>query len=530
MRKRSAGIGTVLMSLTFAISLHATTGVKCGAALGTKFNLELAANAVPQELEAVDFIPNGVGLNEDLVVAGAYDIRGITTGANWDGSVSGYYVSRSTTSNCVPQFEGGLPPITSGGNTFTSLGGVTVAADPLRHAFFLADQRLSGSSAVGLFRASEETLLNTTLCPNGTHTVAQATSCWTVTPPVVVGSPDDFPSLAVDERATGAGTGAGDVYVAFVNGQVSSLGVDLIACTNAALSCSAPATVSGSGENVFVNGAENAYVQVRPDGKITVTWIDQSDSNETSPVQVVKFAMCTPAGAPNPPVCSPDTTVATEQQAIETGDSNQALSSENFIAVTQVRHANRLESDGKTVTTFVVWDRCARLFFSLDQNTATNPDQAALCLNADVVMSASTDGGHTWSAVKGVNTDVGHQFFPWISTDESTGTVNIVYYDTEQDFLLKRITVVLNQIAPGTTKVGPPIALTTTGIPWDADPNQTALALDDFDFHIGMKSRGMGSAGNSRVYVSFTSTGDRKGSYTGGTLPEQNNNLQEFTY
>jgi hypothetical protein len=26
----------------------------------------------------------------------------------------------------------------------------------------------------------------------------------------------------------------------------------------------------------------------------------------------------------------------------------------------------------------------------------------------------------------------GYQFFPWISTDESTGTVNIVYYDTKQ--------------------------------------------------------------------------------------------------
>jgi hypothetical protein len=539
------GVSTAWVVLSLVIGLEAAPTLHCGAALGTQFNLEPATNAVPQQLEAVDFIPNGVALNEDLVVGGAFDSRGVTfAGANattphWDASVGGYYVRRSSAAGCAPQFEGGLPVIEAGGNGFTSNGGVVVAADPVRGAFFLADLRFStadsGLSAIGLFRASSLTLLNPTLCPNGTHTAAQAKSCWTETPPAVIDpipsagefNALDYPSIAVDERANASGTGSGDVYVAFDggNGQ-GGVVVNLVSCSNH-LSCSPPVVISSRGENVAFNGTEDAYVQVRPDGKITVTYLDQTNSNETSPTEIIKFVMCQPGGAPTPPVCSAPAVVAKETQTISTFDLNQALSSENFFAFTNARHAHRLEADGKTVTTFVVWDRCAQYFTFIPN---PNSNQPALCLNADVVMRTSTNGGKTWSATTGVNTDPGHQFFPSISTDDSTGTVNIVYYDTEQDFLYKRMVVTLNQIARGTQEVGAPILLTTTPIPWDADPNQTALPVDDFDFHLGIKARGMGTPGFSRVYVSFTSTGDRGGIYKGQSLPEQNNNLQELLY
>ncbi len=539
-----AGICAAWVVLSLGIRLQATPTLQCGAALGTKFNLEPPAKAVPQQLEAVDFIPNRVALNEDLVVGGAFDARGVTfatanaTTPHWDGSVGGYYVRRSSAAGCAPQFEGGLPPITVGGNVFTSNGGVVVAADRERDVFFVADLRFSnansGWSAIGLFRASSATLLNRTLCPNGTHTAAQARSCWTGTPPAMIDpipsggtiNALDYPSIAVDERANGAGTGAGNVYVAFTgsSGQ-GRVVVNLVSCSNG-LSCSAPITISASGENVAFNGTESAYVQVRPDGNITITYLDQTNQNQNSPTEIIKFVMCEPGGAPKAPVCRAPTVVATEAQTISTFELNQALSSENFFAFTNARHAHRLEADG-TVTTFVVWDRCAEYFTFIPN---PNPNQPALCLNADVVMRTSTDSGKTWSATTAVNTDPGHQFFPSISTDDSTGIVNIAYYDTEQDFLHKRMVVALNQIAAGTTQVGAPIALTTTPIPWDADPNQTALPVDDFDFHFGMKARGMGTPGFSRVYVSFTSTGDRKGIYQGQALPEQNNNLQKLLY
>jgi hypothetical protein len=449
------------------------------------------------------------------------------TSTQWDGSVSGYYVRRSSTAGCAPQFEGGLPVLSASGNSFTGNGGVAVAADPARDAFFVADLRYSsggGLSAIGLFRASSATLLSTTSCPNGTHTATQALSCWGATAPVLIDQVStggginnalDYPSLAVDERANGGGTGAGDVYVAVQN---FANGINLIACTNSNLSCSAPIVISS--ESVAALGSGNAQVQVRSDGNITVTYEDFSSSN----AYAIRFVTCTPAGAPSAPICGSGTTVANEAQGLFPPPTNQSLSGLNMAILTGTKHANRLEADGKTVTTFVVWDRCKAYFNFIQQFGA------ATCLDADVVMSTSTDGGKTWSAVTAVNAASGHQFFPWISNDDSTGTVNIVYFDTETDSLHKRIAVTLNQIAPGTTTVGSPIKLTTTLYPWDADPNQGPFNLRFMDFHLGMKARGMGTAGHSRVYASFTSTGDRAGSYKGQPLPEQNNNLQELIY
>ena len=248
-----------------------------------------------------------------------------------------------------------------------------------------------------------------------------------------------------------------------------------------------------------------------------MTWVDQN-----APSNTIHFVLCTPSGAPNAPVCGAPATVANESQAL--GPSvgfGASLSGLNLTVFTAARHADRLESNG-SFTTFVVWDRCQTPFGSESGGFAT-------CLKAQVVMSTSADGGSTWSAPVTVNTSVGHQFFPWISTDVSTGTVNIVYYNTATDLFHKRIVVSLNQIAAGSTTVGAPVAVTSTPAPWDADPTQNPFAIG-FDLHFGMKSRGLGGAGNSRVYTSFTSTADRRATYGTSQLPEQNNNLQKVTY
>jgi hypothetical protein len=326
----------------------------------------------------------------------------------------------------------------------------------------------------------------------------------------------DFPSLSVDERATNAGLGAGDVYVAFEKFNVTAGGITLIACTNAALSCSPPIIIS-NGSPEF--GSVDAHVQVRPDGNITVTYVDQN----SPPSSTIHFVMCKPSGAPSAPVCSAPTVVANENQALGPSISGGSLSGLNLPVFTAARHADRLESGGKTVTTFVVWDRCQTTF------QTPSPGSFSTCLNAQVVLSASSDDGATWSAPVPVNSSPGHQFFPWISTDASTGTVNIAYYNTAPDFFHKRIAVSLNQIAAGSTTVGAPIGVTSVPAPWDADPTQNPFAIG-FDYHFGMKARGSGTAGHSRVYTSFTSTADRRGVYSGSQLPEQNNNLQELTY
>jgi hypothetical protein len=51
--------------------------------------------------------------------------------------------------------------------------------------------------------------------------------------------------------------------------------------------------------------------------------------------------------------------------------------------------------------------------------------------NTDVFLSKSTDGGSTWNAVKKVNDDntTRHQFFTWMTIDQTTGVLYFVFYD-----------------------------------------------------------------------------------------------------
>src|SRR6202034_2140875 len=139
---------------------------------------------------------------------------------------------------------------------------------------------------------------------NGTHTLAQATSCWSSTPPVLLfpqpsfDSVGDQPQLAVDERETGAG----DVYVVNASFDFTSqtTTVFLAPCTNS-LTCGEPISISGSNVQTAV-----PYVRVRTDGLITVSFTNGNPDGS----QTILFVTCTPAGAPNPPACGAPVTVA----------------------------------------------------------------------------------------------------------------------------------------------------------------------------------------------------------------------------
>jgi hypothetical protein len=52
-------------------------------------------------------------------------------------------------------------------------------------------------------------------------------------------------------------------------------------------------------------------------------------------------------------------------------------------------------------------------------------------LNTDVFITTSADGGKTWSEAIRVNNDATqtHQFLPWMTVDQTTGYVYVVYYD-----------------------------------------------------------------------------------------------------
>ena len=493
----------------------------CTGNSGARFNLEPRALAVPQQNAAADFILNGVGQGEDLIVQTANDWRGAFASTTWDNSMSGYYVHRAATADCSVQFEGGLPAIAYKGGAVLGVGDAAVVADPTRGAFFMADMRFGPTAGIGLFRASAASLLNHTNCPSGTHVEAQAASCWTQTPPVLV-NPVTQPyfnsefNLAVDERASGVG--AGDLYIA-ANTYITSMseyGVVVIACTNATLSCSPMVTLSTSGAL--------PYVQVRQDGVITVSYLAAPE--ETSTPEPIAFVTCTPAGAPNPPVCGSGTKVTTIQSPLPTPTQFELTTPikgiDIFSTSTYPKHANRRESNG-SFTTFVVYDDC--------RNPYTPPPpptpQPTLCLNAEVKMAVSQDGGRTWTAPVSVDTSSGHHFYPSIAADKSTGTVSVAYYSTEGDSFHHRVRVLLNQVAPGSTTLGAPQQVTRSLVPMDSAPGFLGTDMDDF--HIGAIARGTGTKGESHLYTSFNQT-VVNGNYNGQSLPEKNNHIGLTVY
>jgi len=500
------------------VSTRAGGSAPCNVPTGTRFNLEPRVNATNQSAASADFLLNGVGMDNDLVVQTASDSRGLSQ------SNSGYYVHRSTTPDCSVQFEGGLPPFQFQGDTFIGTnaqgGGPLVVADSARNAFFAADGRTGNNSAgIGLFRAAAADLLNPTRCPNGTHTVAQATSCWMQTAPAFLDSLPAFdeagePFLAVDERATGSGAGAGDVYVLYGNDPSP---LSIVACSNS-LICGAAALipVPANTINLPYGGVD---VHVTPTGLITVSFgLLPRDGRQKG--ETLFFTTCIPAGAPNPPTCAQPTVVAKVANEILTSQGAPLQNLNGFhLEITAPRHATRL-GPGNDFTTFLVYDDCVAPLTSVFGTPA--------CAGGEVNLTISSDSGKTWSKPISVDTKVGHHFFGNVATDGSTGTVSIVYLSTEGDPNFHQSRVMLNQIALGSTKLGPQQRITSVH-----DATDMFAGAENFDFlndlGIGVVSRGTGSAGHSRLYTSFNSSLD-KGLYEKEPLPDLNNdiNLQTF--
>jgi hypothetical protein len=120
----------------------------------------------------------------------------------------------------------------------------------------------------------------------------------------------------------------------------------------------------------------------------------------------------------------------------------------------------------------------------------------------------------------------GHHFFPAITTDASTGTTNVIYYSTEKDSFKHELSVVLNQIATGSTTLGAPQFLANK-LDIDDDPGDQGFFL--FSPFIGAVARGNGTPGQSHLYTSFDSTAVN-GTYNGKSIPESNNTIMLHTF
>jgi hypothetical protein len=470
----------------------------CGPASGTRFNLEPRRNAKPQSSPSVDFLRNRVAPGIDLVVGSARDIRGFF--GRLGGSDSGYYVSRGA--DCAAEFEGGLPRI----DGLTGFGNAVVAADPARDAFFIADVRLAeGNPNVGVVRSSATTLLHPTACPPGTHSAAQAATCWPTTRLL----PDmDSPHLALDERT--GGVGAGNVYIAGTKFDFNdySSHITLVACTNTLTTCSAPTRISGAD-----SAAQFAHVAVRPDGRITLTWI-----NVPTPTTFeIKYRSCTPSSAPAAPRCGAASLVHTETHPLTF---EARLAAHHFKITTHPKHDHRLEAHG--TETYVVWERCRVLtshFWGRD-----------VCPDADVVMKASKNNGGSWSEMTCVDCAAQDHFFPAIKTDRSRNIVNLAYYSSTADGPFQhRVRLVLRQILPGNALPdlpADPHFLTTLPNDPSGDP---VTEIPFFGEYIGVAARGTGRKGHSTAYVHYIYN-NLPAVYHGIRVPEPNNHLSRLDY
>ena len=470
---------------------------------GTVFNLEPAAVGAPQFTEAVDFFYNVTGVGADLVVEGANDF-GL--------GGTGYYVHTAPT-GCAPAFQGKLPDLTGlSGEPDSATGEPVVVIGPAHGNAYMADMHLGsgssgGTTAIGLFRGPRANLLNTVNCPPGTHTTAQAKTCWPlgklINPlPSPMGQYEqDSPGLAYDD---GNGhVGAGNAYVTGTefDFKANTSRIWLVACTSG-LTCSSPVMISAGD-----TAAQLSYVQVRPDGGVTITYVQSP--NPFGPIDI-KYVACLPQGAPVNPSCAPPVLVMHETQPLSGN-----LIAEPFRVVTFPKHATRV--DGGVTQTFVVWDRCK----------VVPPLSVDFCPDADLRMKYTTNNGASWVGPINVDAGAGDQFFPALSTDSLRKTVNIGYYNNSVDPKFHhRMIVSIRQILPGTTT--PTAALAATSTP--NDPSSDLFFAGEFiGYYIGLAARGNGSAGASRIYAGY-SYNLRQANFGGVAVPQADNYLNRLTY
>ena len=495
----------------------------CGRAAGTRFNLESPIGAVPQSESPVDFLYNRIppshGGNRDLIVQHSNDWRG----QNFVGGDEGdsIFVHRSAATSCSPDFEMASPPIAG----MYSIWDPQVVADPNDDQFLFTDIRYKlPATGLGLRRIPAANFLNPSVCPNGSLAYTLAQSC-AGTAAVVIGQSTsavaDTTGLAQDPRAVGSGTGAGDIYVAYMSADdvTSARTIYLAACKALFQSlddCSPPILVSNAGESSPASPRVSVVPGGPNEGTITLTYNGalSGGSCANGPCRAIEIVVCTPNGAPSAPTCGEPKLITVEPNGFN------SLSGNSYPITVWISHANR--ADGNTgQTTFAVWARCkiaANSFIFSGNN----------CPDADVVMAASTDLGDTWTYGTVDAASPSHQFQPEVTVDASTGITNMVYRSmvnlfNDQDVL------VLRQIAPGGITPGGAIQLTTTPSSGNADPHLDTVHV--YGDYLGISAKGTGVPGASHLYIGHSHS-LRLGinGVPPVTSPDLNNHVSRFDY
>ncbi len=484
----------------------------CGSGSGTIMNLEPTTNAVGQYGPMVDFLLSALGSGKDLVAEYGQDQR-------WEfgtfDSYSAMYVHRDPTVACYggTDFEMGNPPIPdpfNNGETINGLLGARLLADPgtgSRPAqFILADLRFNYiTSGVGLRRIPATNLESTTTCPAGTLNATQEAKCAGSTAIIVDASQDnmaDTPALGQDPRTSG--TGAGDIYIVSPSIRDLRTVVLLTACKgafNTASDCSSPVLLNGSLDGglpsvTVVGGGPNA-------GAIAISFVTSTG---------FQYVSCTPAGAPNPPVCSNSSLIYYDPSVYYYLTNNPG-----FMPPTWPVLAARTDTGGQTL--FLVWSNCK-----------LSPEGLFGCPQSQIVMATATAvTSPTWT-YRHISGASGQHYMPSIAFDSGQDIVTVGYYSSGSDVYKNRVLMAINQFAPGSVTPESTIFLTGNYDSVQGDgtgyPGYYDYKVGDY---VGLAAHGGSASGSSRLYMGFTNNA-RWGIYSGIGNSQADNNISRATY
>jgi hypothetical protein len=518
----------------------------CGVQFGTKFNLEPTTGdpnttipaqfgftlPLPQNEEAVDFIPNaGLG-SSDVIVEGHNDFRGFFGALNLSVTGITVHVQNTTGSpDCTPSYEMGVPQVPSplgDGDVLLGFGDPITRSNPTNGNIYVGGLQFGFSdTAVGVFKTTPA-ILTSPCQPLGTTNEGDSTACLPVNQMINTQTEfasflmNDKPDMAVDERPSG--TGAGDVYVTDTQFNVftgtSEIGLEV--CNAGLSACSPYNIVSDTTENGGFPQDQFSSVKVRPDGGISITYIDlvQTLSGFTF-VQnfLIKYISCTPNRAPAFPTCNPVQLVTTETTPL---GFHGNLASNIFRVDTYPTHDNRKDSRG--TQTYIVWSHC-------NQHQTATLDFLGECANADLMYAFANTTGNpaapSWT-VASFDTSAGDQYMPWVRTDAARGTVNVDYYTGVDDPQFRhQYKITLAQIPPGTDSPTLNVVPSIESVDPSGDFNFQNSFIGDY---VGVAARG------GTAYMAYTYNNDpgvlpdgtNNGSST--TLTEENNHLRLVNY
>jgi hypothetical protein len=359
----------------------------------------------------------------NVIVAGANDYCTVpsTTDA-W----MGFYVSTDGGANWINSLNPGYPGDTSAeGMASPTFGRAVASGDPIMDwdnenrlfyggISFNRTQPSNGDVLVSTWEYEPGEPLNmdylrTVIVGKGT--------------PSVAGRFNDKPALRVDDWPDSPHEN--NVYVSWTlfpgGGQDQIL---FSRSTDHGVTFSKPIKISKG-----VASAQGSDIAVAPDGTVYVTWRQYAFNPNV--INAIVFVKSTDGGQTfsNPQIVQPIVPYDRSDQYVSGGFARDCgdgpfLCVSDFVFHRENSQPNAVvDADGNV---YVTWPQ---LIPAADNGDTYHPDG-----QAQVVVSKSTDGGASWGAPVFIDPQgSGHQWWPNLEYDQTTGTIVAVYYDSRAD-------------------------------------------------------------------------------------------------